>query len=55
MPFPRDVLALHEERLRQRAERDKVAFGPDLAVSSVYELSEPVAKLLPDKWASQSL
>ena len=52
MPFPRDALALHEERLRQRAEREKVAFGPDLAVSSVYELSDPVAKLLPDKWAT---
>ncbi len=51
MPFPRDVLALHAERLRLRAEHEKVAFGPDLAVSSVYEMSEPVAKLLPDKWA----
>jgi methylaspartate mutase epsilon subunit len=52
MPFPRDALALHEERLRLRAEREKVAFGPDLAVSSVYELSESVVKLLPDKWAN---
>ena len=24
--------------------------GPDLAVQSVYEMSEPVAKLLPDRW-----
>jgi len=52
MPFPHDVLELHEERLRKRAEREKVAYGPDLAVSSVYELSEPMAKLLPDKWAA---
>ena len=28
-----------------------VAFGPDLAVQSVYENSEPIAKLLSDKWA----
>ncbi|MGH7714655.1 MAG: hypothetical protein ACREML_01545, partial [Vulcanimicrobiaceae bacterium] len=48
MPFPKDVLAVHEERLRKRAEAEHVAFGRDLAVSSVYELSEPIAKLLPD-------
>jgi methylaspartate mutase epsilon subunit len=51
MPFPQDVMAVHEEGLRRRAEREKVAFGPDLAVASVYEISEPLAKLLPDKWA----
>lgn len=28
-----------------------VAFGPDLAVQSVYEISEPIAKLFSDKWA----
>ena len=50
MPFPRDILELHEERLRKRAERDRIAFGPDLAVQSVYEMSEPVEKLLPDRW-----
>jgi glutamate mutase epsilon subunit len=48
MPFPRDVLEWHDERLRRRAERDRIAFGPDLAVQSVYEMSEPVDKLLPD-------
>jgi methylaspartate mutase epsilon subunit len=51
MPFPRDVLELHEERLRKRAERDRIAFGVDLAVQSVYEMSEPVGKLLPDRMA----
>jgi methylaspartate mutase epsilon subunit len=50
MPLPRDILALHEERLRKRAERERIDFGPDLAVQSVYELSEPVDKLLPDRW-----
>ena len=47
MPFPNDVLAVHEEGLRKRAERESVPFGPELAVQSVYEISEPVEKLLP--------
>ena len=47
MPFPRDVLAVHEERLRKRAEREGVPFGHDLAVSSVYELSETLERLMP--------
>ena len=47
MPFPRDVLEIHEERLRKRAERDGLNFDHDLAVSSVYELSEPLERLLP--------
>ena len=50
MPFPKEILEFHEERLRRRAERDGIAFGPDLAVASVYEISEPIAKLLPDRW-----
>jgi methylaspartate mutase epsilon subunit len=48
MPFPKDVLEVHEARLRRRAERDRLPFGPELAVASVYEISEPIAKLLPD-------
>jgi methylaspartate mutase epsilon subunit len=51
MPFPRDVLEVHEERLRRRAERERIAYGPELAVASVYEISEPVARLLPDRLA----
>lgn len=47
MPFPRDVLDYHEERLRKRAEKEGVEFGRDLAVSSVYEISEGLEKLLP--------
>jgi methylaspartate mutase epsilon subunit len=53
MPFPADVMAVHEERLRKRAERDGVAFDRDLAVTSVYEISEPLQKLLPFPWAGQ--
>ena len=51
MPFPKDVMAVHEERLRKRAERESVAFDRDLAVTSVYEISEPLRKLLPFPWA----
>ncbi len=49
MPFPKDVMEIHEERLRLRAEKEGVEYGHDLAVSSVYEMAEPIAKLLPDK------
>lgn len=51
MPFPRDVMAVHEERLRKRAERENIPYGPELAVSSVYEMSEPIVKLMSDRWA----
>lgn len=47
MPIPADVMAVHHEALRRRAERERVPFGDDLAVSSVYEISEPLEKLMP--------
>jgi hypothetical protein len=47
MLFPTEITAVHEEGLRKHAEREKVAFGPDLAVQSVYEIPEPLEKLLP--------
>ena len=50
MPFPPDIVDLHAEKLRCRSLRDGIAFGPELAVQSVYELSEPIGKLLSDKW-----
>ena len=50
MPFPKEVLEIHAEKLKRRAQREGVAFGPELAVQSVYEISEPIAKLLSDKW-----
>ena len=50
MPFPKDVLEIHNERLRIRAELEKVSFGHDLAIKSVYEMSESVGQLLTDKW-----
>ncbi len=51
LPLPKDVLQVHEERLRRRAERDGIAFGPDLAVAAVVEVSEPLERLCPVPWA----
>lgn len=50
MPIPEDVLEYHEEGLRKRAERDGQPYGHDLAVSSVYEISEPLDRLAPFPW-----
>ncbi|HEY8624282.1 MAG TPA: methylaspartate mutase subunit E, partial [Casimicrobiaceae bacterium] len=33
MPFTREVLEIHEAGLKKRAEREKVEYGPDLAVN----------------------
>ena len=53
MPFPREVMEYHEERLRRRADQAGVAFdSPELAIQSVYEISEDIAKLLSDRWAA---
>jgi methylaspartate mutase epsilon subunit len=52
MPFPREVMQVHEDGLRKRAARDRIPYGPELAVASVYEIAEPVVKLLPDTWAA---
>ena len=35
--------------MRRRAAKEGVTYGHELAVASVYEMAEPVAKLLPDK------
>lgn len=50
MPFAKDVLEIHEERLRHRAAKEGVPYNEELAVQSVYEISEPLSKLLSDKW-----
>jgi methylaspartate mutase epsilon subunit len=47
MPFTRDVLEIHAEALKRRTERERVPFGPELAVTSVYEISEPLSRLMP--------
>ena len=47
MPIPGDVLQFHEEQLRRRAERECRPYDHELAVTSVYEMSQPLSDLLP--------
>src|SRR3546814_7353784 len=54
VPFPRDVLEIHEERLRRRAERQGVPFDHELAVDSVYEISESLERLMPFGMSTRS-
>lgn len=49
MPLPREIMEVHEAGLRQGTAPS--GYGLDLAVQSVYELSEPLEKLLADDWA----
>lgn len=52
MPFSKDVIEYHHEKLALRAKKENKPFDIDLAVSSVYELSEPLNHLITDKWFS---
>ena len=45
---------LVDRDLGQRAVRDGVPFNDELAVASVFELSEPLSRLISDKWTRQS-
>ena len=54
MPFDSAVLEIHSDKLRQRADSEGVPFDRDLAVSSVYEMSEPLSSLIPSPWRSGS-
>jgi methylaspartate mutase epsilon subunit len=54
LPLPRDILDVHEAGLRARAAKERVAFGRDLAVQSVYELSEPLDRLMPSAVREQA-
>ena len=47
LPIPGDVLQYHEEQLRRRADRERRAYDHELAVTSVYEMSQPLGDLLP--------
>ena len=50
MPFSKEVMEFHTEKLRLRAEKEKQPFDINLAVSSVYEMSESMETLMSDKW-----
>ena len=51
MPMDTEVMAYHHERLRERADKDGLPFDHELAVTSVYEFSEGLEKLMPFPWA----
>ena len=53
MPMSKEVMDYHHEKLRRRAERDNVPFDHELAVASVYELSESLETLIPFPWAAE--
>jgi len=48
LPLPKDVLEVHTEALRKRAAKERVAYDRELAIRSVYEISEPLSRLMPD-------
>ena len=50
VPASIEVREFHQERLRRRAAEEGVAFGNDLAISSVYEISETLDRLTPFPW-----
>jgi methylaspartate mutase epsilon subunit len=49
LPLPRDVMEIHEAGLRERAARERVPFDRDLAVKSVYEIAEPLERLMSER------
>ena len=53
MVFDPDVAEIHTERLMRRAEAEGVPYDQNLAVTSVYEISEPLDRLLPFPWAPE--
>ena len=53
MVFAADVADIHTERLKKRAEAEGVPYDHNLAVTSVYEISEPLDRLIPFPWAAE--
>lgn len=55
LPFPKEVRQFHEDRLRARAEKAGVHYeGTELAVQSVYEISETIEQLVPGMAAGRA-
>ncbi len=50
LPLPGDVMEVHAEGLARRAAKEGRPVSRELAVQSVYEMSEPLAMLLSDQW-----
>lgn len=55
MPFDNEVLEIHTEHLRRRAECEGVPLDRELAVSSVFEISEPLSVLRPGPGSKQTI
>ena len=55
VPIPKDVMEIHHEALRRRAERDGLSFDHSLAIASVTEMSEPIERLLPFRFSPDRL
>lgn len=53
MVFDADVAEIHTERLKKRADAEGVPYDHNLAVNSVYEISEPLDRLIPFPWGSE--
>jgi len=47
LPLPKRILDYHRNRLEAAAQASGKTYGPDLAIDSVYELSEDLGKLMP--------
>ncbi len=52
LPLPAEIRGYHRECLERAAKASGKAYGPDLAIDSVYELSEDIGKLMPNAWGS---
>jgi methylaspartate mutase epsilon subunit len=52
LPLPAEIRSYHRECLERTAKAAGKAYGPDLAIDSVYELSEDIGKLMPNTWGS---
>ena len=50
VPLPADVMDVHRAGLEARAAREGVPCDRELAIRSVYELSEPLSLLRTDRW-----
>ncbi|HJO75282.1 MAG TPA: methylaspartate mutase subunit E [Rhodospirillales bacterium] len=51
--FDPDVAEIHTERLMRRAEAEGVPYDQNLAITSVYEISEPLDRLFPFPWRAE--
>lgn len=50
LPLPSDIVRFHQEALQRAARQTGGTIDYDLAIASVYELSEPLEKLMSDRW-----